>query len=47
MKLFEKRFVEARYGQELFNGFRIGTSVSFENRRALFNSSDYTTLNQR
>ena len=46
MKLFENRFIEARYGQELFNGFRVGTSISFENRRALFNSSDYTTLNQ-
>ena len=46
IKLFENRFIETRYGQELFNGFRIGTSISFENRRALFNSTDYATLNQ-
>ena len=46
MKLFENRFVKINYGQELFNGFRFGTALSFENRRGLFNSSDYTTLNQ-
>ncbi len=46
MKLFENRFVKINYGQELFNGFRFGTSLSYENRRGLFNSTDYTTLNQ-
>jgi len=46
IKLFEKRFITFQYGQELFNGFRIRTSASFENRRALFNSTDYTTLNR-
>jgi hypothetical protein len=45
MKLFEKRFVKINYGQELFNGFRFGTALSYENRRALFNSSDYTFVN--
>ena len=45
MKLFENRFVKINYGQELFNGFRFGTALSFENRRGLFNSSDYTTIN--
>ena len=46
MKLFENRFVKINYGQELFNGFRFGTALSFENRRGLFNSTDYTFLNQ-
>ena len=45
MKLFENRFVKINYGQELFNGFRFGTALSYENRRGLFNSSDYTTIN--
>ena len=45
MKLFENRFVKINYGQELFNGFRFGTALSYENRRGIFNSSDYTTIN--
>ena len=44
MKLFENRFVKINYGQELFNGFRFGTALSFENRRGLFNSTDYTFI---
>jgi hypothetical protein len=46
IKLFEKRFISFQYGQELFNGFRIRTSASFENRRVLFNTANYTTLNR-
>jgi len=45
MKLFEKRFVKINYGQELFNGFRFGTALSYENRRGLLNSTDYTFIN--
>ena len=45
MKLFENRFVKINYGQELFNGFRFGTALSFENRRGLLNSTDYITIN--
>ena len=44
MKLFENRFVKINYGQELFNGFRFGTALSFENRRGLFNSTDYSFI---
>lgn len=46
IKLFEKRFIALQYGQELFNGFRIRTSASFENRLALFNTTNYTTFNR-
>jgi hypothetical protein len=46
IKLFEKRFIALQYGQELFNGFRIRTSASFENRKALFNTTNYTTFNR-
>ena len=45
MKLFENRFIKLNYGQELFNGFRFGTALSFENRRGLFNNTDYTFIN--
>ena len=45
IKLFEKRFITFQYGQELFNGFRIRTSASFENRKTLFNTTNYTLLN--
>ena len=45
MKLFENRFVKINFGQELFNGFRFGTALSFENRRGLLNSTDYITIN--
>ena len=46
MKLFENRFVKLNYGQELFNGFRFGTALSFENRRGLFNTTDFTFINK-
>ena len=42
MKLYESRFVGAMYSQELFNGFRIKSSLIFADRRALFNISEYT-----
>ena len=45
IKLFENRFIKINYGQELFNGFRFGTALSFENRKGLFNSTDYTFIN--
>ena len=46
MKLFENRFVKLNYEQELFNGFRFGTALSFENRRGLFNNTDYTFIDK-
>ena len=46
MKLFEKRFISVQYGQELFNGFRIRAAASFENRKTLFNNTNYTTFNR-
>ena len=45
MKLFENRFVKINYEQELFNGFRFYTALSYENRRGLFNTTDYTFIN--
>ena len=42
MKLYERRFIQANYSEELFNGFRFFTSLSYENRSALFNTTDQT-----
>jgi hypothetical protein len=39
MKLYSNSFVQASYSQELFNGFRFYTTLSYENRKPLFNSS--------
>ena len=44
MKLYESRFLRARYSQELFNGFTINSTLSLEERRALFNTSEYTAV---
>ncbi len=42
MKLYERRFIALNYSEELFNGFRFYTNVSYENRQALFNTTDQT-----
>jgi hypothetical protein len=40
MKLYERRFVQLNYSEELFNGFRVYSNLSYENRTALFNTTD-------
>ena len=40
MKLYERRFIQFNYSEELFNGFRFYSSLSYENRTALFNTTD-------
>ncbi|WP_339889959.1 DUF5686 and carboxypeptidase regulatory-like domain-containing protein [uncultured Flavobacterium sp.] len=40
MKLYNKEFVEAMYGQETINGLYISGKVGYENRRPLFNNTD-------
>jgi len=42
MKLYERRFVQLNYSEELFNGFRLYSDLSYENRSALFNTTDQT-----
>ncbi|WP_026837953.1 DUF5686 and carboxypeptidase regulatory-like domain-containing protein [Gillisia sp. JM1] len=46
LKLYEKQFAEISYQQELFNGFRLFTDVSYQQRNALFNTSDNSWINQ-
>ncbi|NNF84955.1 MAG: carboxypeptidase-like regulatory domain-containing protein [Winogradskyella sp.] len=45
MKLFENRYVQLRYSQEWFNGFRFFTNLSYEKRLPLFNSTDQVFIN--
>jgi hypothetical protein len=40
MKLYEKSFVELSFSDDLFNGFRLSSNVSYERRSPLFNSTD-------
>lgn len=42
MKLYERQFAQLSYSEELFNGFRFYSTLSYERRNALFNSTDQT-----
>lgn len=42
MKIFENSYVQASYSNELFNGFHINTSLGYQRRQALFNTTDQT-----
>lgn len=46
MKLYDKSFVEARYSQEIFNGLRGLASLNYQRRKPLFNTTDYTFINE-
>jgi len=46
LKLYEKQFAEISYQQELFNGFSLFSDVSYQQRNALFNTSDNSWVNQ-
>ncbi|MCB0446407.1 MAG: carboxypeptidase-like regulatory domain-containing protein, partial [Gelidibacter sp.] len=40
LKIYDKSFVEIAYSEELFNGFRLYSSLSYQRRKALFNTTD-------
>lgn len=42
LKIYDRQYIELRYSEELFNGFRLFSDVSFERRNALFNTTDQT-----
>lgn len=44
MKLYNKEFVDAMYGQETINGLYISGKISYENRSPLFNNSNYKLI---
>lgn len=47
LKLYEKTFGEAVYSQEVFNGFNLYTSLGFERRRALTNSTNSPIISNK
>ena len=46
MKLYDKSFLQLSYSEELFNGLRLFTNVSYERRKALFNTTDQVFVNE-
>ncbi len=40
MKLYDKSYIELSYSEELFNGLRFYSGLSYERRKALFNTTD-------
>ena len=44
MKIYDKRYINIGYSRELFNGFSLKSSLIYENRKALFNNTDFVIL---
>ncbi len=44
MKLYELNFGRIGYSQEVFNGFHLFATASYENRKPLFNNTDYVII---
>jgi hypothetical protein len=42
MKLYEKEFIEFITGREIINGLFLNANVAYENRKPLFNSTEYS-----
>ena len=42
LKIYEREFVQFSYSEELFNGLRFYSNISYERRNALFNTTDQT-----
>lgn len=40
LKIYDKSFVEISHAEELFNGFRLNSKLSYQRRKALFNTTD-------
>ncbi len=45
-KFYDKTFAEIIYSEELFNGFKLQSSLSYENRSPLVNTTNYVALNK-
>ncbi|MDA9576071.1 DUF5686 and carboxypeptidase regulatory-like domain-containing protein [Flavobacteriaceae bacterium] len=42
IKIYDNRFAKIGYSMEVFNGLKFSTQLAYENRKALFNSTNYT-----
>ncbi|WP_407557689.1 DUF5686 and carboxypeptidase regulatory-like domain-containing protein [Winogradskyella sp. 4-2091] len=45
MKLYDKSHLSLNYSEELFNGFRLYAGISYQRRKALFNTTDQVYIN--
>jgi len=45
MKIYEKTFANISFSKELFNGFRMNSSLEFANRKPLVNTTNYSSIN--
>lgn len=45
-KFYDLTFAKVAYSQEIFNGFRLFTDIAYERRKSLFNSTDYSIINE-
>lgn len=45
-KFYDKTFAELRFSNEFWNGIVIRSSLSYENRKPVFNTSSYVTINE-
>ena len=46
MKLYDKSFVQLNYSEELLNGFRFYSGISYEKRSPLYNTTDQVYINE-
>ncbi|MEM0519433.1 DUF5686 and carboxypeptidase regulatory-like domain-containing protein [Aequorivita flava] len=44
MKLYERNYGQIDYSQEVINGLHLYAAAGYENRKPLFNNSDYVTI---
>ncbi|WP_148783126.1 DUF5686 and carboxypeptidase regulatory-like domain-containing protein [Aquimarina intermedia] len=44
IKVYERKFAEASYAEEIFNGFRVHGTLSYERRTPLFNNTDQVII---
>ena len=44
MKLYERNFINASYGREVLNGFKINAELSYAERKPLKNNTDYVII---
>jgi len=45
-KFYDKTFARINFGKEVLNGFNVSSSLSYENRKPVFNTTDYVFLNR-
>ena len=46
MKIYDRSYLQLNHSEELFNGFRLYSSLSYERRKALFNTTDQVYINE-